>query len=158
MGRLGAVLRAPGAVLKRRKLEMAITRKTLKNIMNIYCFCLFGPSWGSSWSALGASLGPLGPSWGHLGRLGALLGCLGTLLGASWGPLGPSWGPLASEKSMRPSPGARKSAQEIWKSGAPAPRILEPQSPEYRQQRTFESLGVTPPRSSRHVGGLIRYI
>ena len=30
-------------------------------------FCLFGPSWGSSWSALWASLGPLGPSWRHLG-------------------------------------------------------------------------------------------
>ena len=41
--------------------------KHRKHTMEINDCCLFGPSWGSSWSALGASLGPLEPSWRHLG-------------------------------------------------------------------------------------------
>ena len=67
LGRLGAVFGASRFVLERRKFEKARTPKTLENTMKINDVCLFGPSWGSSWSALGASLGPLGPSWRHLG-------------------------------------------------------------------------------------------
>ena len=104
------------------------------------------------------SLGPLeGPPgallgllWGLLGRLGAILGVLErswavleaswALSGASWSPLGPSWGPVAFGKVMRGSPRVRRSAKQIGEFGAPAPRILESNSTEYREQRTLESL------------------
>eukprot|EP00959_Pyramimonas_sp_CCMP1952_P004038 84927-Pyramimonas_sp.AAC.1 len=84
-----------------------------------------GPLGGPLGALLRASVGPLGPFWGHLERLGALLGCL--------------------------SAGLPENAPDFLEFGAPVLRILEYQSPEYREQRAHEeSREKTPLRASRH--------
>ena len=90
-----------------------------------------------------ASLGPLGGPlgallgllWGLLGRLGAILGVVErswavleascALSGALLARLGALWPLEKSREDAQERPGARRSAQEIWKSEAPAPRILK---------------------------------
>ena len=73
--RIRAMLGASWAVLGRRRAEKKQLPKSFKHLRNINDFGPFGPSWRTSWRALGPSWRPLGPSWGGLwgpgGRLGA---------------------------------------------------------------------------------------
>ena len=69
-GPLGTSWGALGGPWSRLGASEARKGDNMKNIekhTEYQCFCLLGLSWGSSWSALGASPGLLRPSWRHLG-------------------------------------------------------------------------------------------
>ena len=70
MGCLGAILEASRAVLGGRTPQQARTSKSVKNLREIYVFCLLELSWRASWSPLGSLPGHPGASW--------------TVLGGSW--------------------------------------------------------------------------